>query len=75
MLLHGEAAAQCVLGQAVHRDGAQMVFFKLQECDGTATEMGAKAGNQTLKPDGGRQVGDQVRKQEILHGVNSTVAR
>ncbi|MNS93753.1 hypothetical protein D3C72_1279470 [compost metagenome] len=63
VLLHGKAAAQRVLGQAVDGDGAQVVFFQLQQRNGAAAKVRAQAGNQPLQADGGRKVGDQIGKQ------------
>ncbi|MCY1506919.1 hypothetical protein D9M68_411780 [compost metagenome] len=71
-MLHGEAAPQRVLRQAVHRDGTQVVFFQLQERHGAAAEVRAQAGKQPLEADGGGKVDDQIGEQEVLHGVNFT---
>ncbi|MNT97699.1 hypothetical protein D3C72_2400820 [compost metagenome] len=68
MLLHGEAPAQRILGQPVDGDGAQVVFLELQQRDGPAAKVGAQAGHQPLQADGGGKVGDQVGKQQVLHG-------
>ncbi|KAG1241429.1 hypothetical protein G6F68_016733 [Rhizopus microsporus] len=73
VLVHGKAPAQRVLGQAVHRNGAQMVFFLLKQGHRAATKMRAQAGDQPLQADGRRQGGDQVGKQEVMHGVDFTV--
>ena len=53
VLLHGEAAAQRILGESVHRDGSQMILFQLQQRHRAATEMRAQAGDQPLQADGG----------------------
>ena len=53
MLLHREAPAQRVLGQAVHGHGAQMVFLQLQQGHGAAGEVRAHAGDEPLQTHGG----------------------
>ena len=53
MLLHREAPAQRVLGQAVHGHGAQMVFLQLQQGHGAAGEVRAHAGDELLQTHGG----------------------
>ena len=69
VLLQCEAATQRIGAQAVHRDGAQVLFLQLQQRHRAAGEVGAQRRHEALQAHGRREIGGEVGEERDVRCV------